>query len=150
MEEVATAVGTDLGQSRWLVVDQNQIDRFADVTGDHQWIHVDRERAAAGPFGTTVAHGYLTLCLGTMLAREVYRVEGVRMSLNYGTNKVRFTAPLPVDSRIRTRVSLVDLVQRGAGSQLVSRLTVEAEHAVKPVCVAEVASLLVSWEPGRP
>ena len=100
------AVGTHLGWSDWHTVTQQQIDTFADATGDHQWIHVDPEKAAAGPFGGTVAHGFLTLSLVPMLVWQVYRVEGVRMGVNYGANKLRFPSPVPVDSKVRAGVEL--------------------------------------------
>ncbi len=99
--ELRAAVGQELGVSDWLEVDQKRIDLFADATGDHQWIHVDPERAAEGPFGSTIAHGYLTLSLLPALVPQILRVEGVRMGVNYGTDKVRFPAPVPVGSRLR-------------------------------------------------
>ena len=104
IDEVQAAVGTHLGHSEWHEVTQEQVNLFADATGDDQWIHLDRERAAQGPFGTTIAHGFLTLSLLPMLAAEVYAIEDVRMGVNYGCNKVRFPAPVPVGSKVRAGV----------------------------------------------
>lgn len=143
LPELEKAVGTHLGYSDWHTVTQQQIDTFADATGDHQWIHVDAERAAAGPFGATVAHGFLTLSLLPMLAGSVYTVQGLSMGINYGANKVRFPAPVPVGSRVRAGVELVSLTPANAGVQLVSRVTVEIDGSAKPACVAELVALLV-------
>jgi acyl dehydratase len=139
-EELRAAVGEELGVSAWLEVDQRRVDLFAEATGDHQWIHVDPERAKDGPFGTTIAHGYLTLSLLPALVPQVLRVEGVRMGSNYGVNKVRFPAPVPVGSRLRGRVELADVAEAGGGVQIVARVTVEREGGDKPVCVAESVS----------
>lgn len=141
--ELGKAVGTHLGYSPWHTVTQQQIDLFADATDDHQWIHVDPEKAAAGPFGTTIAHGYLTLSLVPKLAWRVYRVEGLAMSVNYGCNKVRFPAPVPAGSRVRAGVELVSLAPGPNGVNSISRVTIEREGADKPVCVAETVSVLV-------
>ncbi|MGV9823429.1 MaoC family dehydratase [Nocardia xishanensis] len=143
LSELEKAVGTHLGYSDWHTVTRDQIDRFADATGDHQWIHVDPEKAAAGPFGTTVAHGFLTLSLLPMLIASVYTVEGLSMGVNYGANKVRFPAPVPVGSRVRAGVELISLAPASMGFQAISRVTVEIEDAVKPACVAESIALLV-------
>src|SRR5262245_4487688 len=143
LDELRAAVGTDAGTSDWLAVDQKRIDLFAEATGDHQWIHVDTEKAAAGPFGTTIAHGYLTLSLLPVLIKDVYRVDGISMGINYGSNKVRFPATVPVGSRIRAGVELVDVLDAKLGKQLVTRATVEIEGAGKPACVAETLALLV-------
>ncbi|WP_141012577.1 MaoC family dehydratase [Nocardioides sambongensis] len=143
IEELAAAVGTHLGHSSWLTVEQERIDTFADATGDHQWIHVDPERAAAGPFGTTIAHGYLTLSLVPLLAGEVYRVDGLSMGINYGTDKVRFPAPVPVGSRVRAGVELLALDPIPMGRLARVRVTVEIGGQDKPGCVAEVLSVLV-------
>lgn len=137
IEELRQAKGSSLGTSDWVVIDQSRIDRFADATGDHQWIHVDAERAAAGPFGTTVAHGYLTLSLLPSLGPTIYRVEGARMGINYGLNKVRFPAPVPVGSKVRAHAELLDVTDIEGGAQLVVRYTVERDGGSKPVCVAE-------------
>jgi acyl dehydratase len=132
-------VDQHLGYSRYLEITQDRIDLFADATGDHQWIHVDPERAAEGPFGTTIAHGYLTLALGPELLHEVITWQNTRMGVNYGLNKVRFPAPVPVGSRVR-----VGAVLRGAetvgdgGVQVTLELTFEIEGGAKPACVAEL------------
>jgi acyl dehydratase len=143
VEELEKAVGTHLGYSDWHTVTQEQIDTFADATGDHQWIHVDPEKAAHGPFGKTIAHGYLTLSLVPQLVWQVYKVENLAMGVNYGSNKVRFPSPVPVDSRIRAGVELVSLVPGGNGYQLTARVTIEIEGADKPACVAETVTILV-------
>jgi acyl dehydratase len=140
-DELVAAVGEELGVSDWLEVDQKRIDLFADATGDHQWIHVDPERAAEGPFGSTIAHGYLTLSLLPALVPQTLRVEGVRMGVNYGVNKVRFPAPVPVGSRVRARVQLADVSAVGDDAvQVAAKVTVEREGGDKPVCVAETLS----------
>ncbi len=137
IDSLREAVGQHLGYSDWHTVDQKQVDLFAEATGDHQWIHVDPERAAKGPFGRTIAHGYLTLSLVASLIPEVYSVDGVRMAINYGVNKVRFPAPLPVGSRVRAGVELAELSDVERGVQLIMRVTVEVEGQPKPCCVAE-------------
>jgi acyl dehydratase len=141
--ELEKAVGTHLGYSDWHQVTQQQIDTFAEATGDHQWIHVDPERAAQGPFGGTIAHGYLTLSLVPMLVWQVYKVEGIKMGVNYGANKLRFPSPVPVDSRVRAGVELLSLTEGGGGYQLTARVTVEREGGDKPACVVETVSVLV-------
>lgn len=133
----AVAPGTALGRSGWKEVTQERVDLFARATGDDQWIHVDPVRAAAGPFGTTIAHGYLTLSLAVPLVAEILDVRGAAMALNYGTNRVRFPAPLPVGTRVRLSATLAG-VERGNGwVQVVLDLVFEAEGLEKPVCVAE-------------
>jgi acyl dehydratase len=141
LDDLRSAAGTELGVSDWIEIDQDRIDQFADATGDHQWIHVDPERARSGPFGGTVAHGYLTLSLIPALAASVWSLDNARMGVNYGLNKVRFPAPVPVGSRVRARIELlaVDDVP-GNGVQLTARVTVEREGGDKPVCVAETVS----------
>lgn len=139
-EELRAAVGEELGSSDWLEIDQKRIDLFAEATGDHQWIHVDPERAAAGPFGSTIAHGYLTLSLLPTLVPQVLRVEGVRMGINYGVNKVRFPATVPVGSQLRAHVTLVDVSDVPDGVQMTAKVTVEREGGEKPVCAAETVS----------
>jgi len=139
-DELTAAVGEELGVSDWLEIDQKRIDLFADATGDHQWIHVDPERAKDGPFGTTIAHGYLTLSLLPALVPQVMRVEGMQMGVNYGVNKVRFPATVPVGSRVRARVELADVAEAGGGVQVAAKVTVEREGGEKPVCVAETLS----------
>jgi acyl dehydratase len=137
-DELKAAVGTNLGVGEWLTVDQGRIDTFADATDDHQWIHVDQEKAAAGPFKTTIAHGFLTLSLIVPLASKVYRVDGVKMGINYGLNKVRFTSPVPVGSKVRANVDLVDVEQTKDGAQQVTlKVTVEIEGQERPAVVAE-------------
>ena len=129
--------GLELGPSEWREVTQDKVNQFADATGDHQWIHVDPERAAQGPFKGTIAHGFLTLSLVPVLVASVYRVDGVRMGVNYGLNKVRFPAPVRVGSRVRAGVELAEVTQVEGGVQIVARVTVEAEGSPKPCCVAE-------------
>ena len=141
VEELKAAVGTHIGTGDWLTVDQKQIDTFAEATGDHQWIHVDPEKARQGPFGKTIAHGYLTLSLIPWLMGEVVRYEGVRMGVNYGCNKVRFPAPVPVDSRVRAGAELVECEDAGGGAlQLVTRVSITVEGQEKPSCVAETVA----------
>jgi acyl dehydratase len=135
--ELEGLVGQELGSSEWHEIAQERVNAFADATGDHQWIHVDPERAAAGPFGGTIAHGYLTLSLLPMLMSEIWSVEGVRMGINYGLNRVRFPAPVPVGSRVRATSTLKELTQVEGGVQLVVETTIEVEGGAKPVCVAE-------------
>ncbi|GAC81787.1 Acyl dehydratase [Gordonia malaquae] len=142
-DELVAAVGSHLGYSDWVEVDQARIDMFAEATGDHQWIHVDPEKAAEGPFGTTIAHGFLTLSLIPMLSWQVYKVEGTKMGVNYGSNKVRFPSHVPVGSRLRAGVEIASVTETPAGHQVVARVTVEREGGEKPVCVAETVSVLV-------
>ena len=136
--EIMALAGRDLGCSGWRTVTQELIDGFADVAGDHQWIHTDVERAAAGPFGRTIAHGYMTLSWGIPLLAELLTVTGVGVTLNYGVNRVRFPAPLPVGSRVRLRAR-VDTVEPvpADGVQVVRAFTFEIEGSTKPACVAE-------------
>jgi acyl dehydratase len=134
------AVGEHLGSSEWHAVDQAQVNLFADATGDHQWIHVDPERAKDGPFGTTIAHGFLVLSLVPMLASQVYSLDGVRMGINYGLNKVRFTAPVPTGSKVRASVRLLSVDDIADGVHVVNQVTVELEGSEKPCCVAETVS----------
>ncbi|WP_037353457.1 MaoC family dehydratase [Amycolatopsis orientalis] len=141
--ELAEAVGGTLGTSEWHTVSQEQVQLFADATGDHQWIHLDAEKAAAGPFGTTIAHGFLTLSLIPAFLPEIYRVEGLKMGINYGLNKVRFPQPVKVGSRVRGTAELVELTDVPGGKQAVVRWTVEIEGEAKPACVAEMVSRLI-------
>jgi acyl dehydratase len=143
LDQLAEAVGTHLGHSDWHEITQEQVQQFADATGDHQWIHLDVERAKTGPFGGTIAHGYLTLSLIAMLSPEVYRVDGLSMGVNYGTGKVRFPAPVLVGSRVRAGVEVLALEPASLGSLLTTRVTVEVEGGAKPACVAEVLAVLV-------
>ncbi|MGZ6798258.1 MAG: MaoC family dehydratase [Mycobacteriaceae bacterium] len=141
--ELQGAGGEHLGYSPWRQVTQQQIEAFADITGDSQWIHVDVEKAAAGPFGTTIAHGYLTLSLVSALAWEVYRVDGFQMSVNYGANKLRFPSPVAAGSRVRAGVEVVSVSTNASGYQLITRVTIEIDGGVKPACVVDVVTLLV-------
>ncbi len=140
LDDLRKAAGTDLGYSDWVTIDQERINKFADATGDHQWIHVDPERAAAGPFSTTIAHGYLTLSLLPILVGDRMKVSGISMAVNYGVNKVRFPAPVPVDSRVRGHVEIVSVDDVEGGVQVQARTTIEREGGDKPVCVAESVS----------
>jgi acyl dehydratase len=139
-QDLLGEAGADLGHSPWHVIDQGMIDAFADATGDHQWIHVDAERAASGPFGATVAHGYLTLALVPQLVREVYAVEGARMAVNYGLNRVRFPAPVRSGSSIRASVVIGEATQVGEAVQVTATVTIEIQGEAKPACVAETVS----------
>ena len=140
VEELRSAVGTHLGHSEWWEITQDRVNRFADATDDHQFIHVDPERAAQSPFGGTIAHGYLTLSLAVPLSQQIFAVEGVRMAVNYGTNKVRFPAPVPVGSKLRAGAQLESVEDVAGGVQVVYTLTFEIEGGTKPVCVAEAVS----------
>ena len=142
-EELAEAVGEDLGTTDWLEVTQERVDAFADATGDHQWIHVDVERAAEGPFGGTVAHGYLTLSLIPQFTPGLFEVDTPGAKLNYGVNKVRFPNPVKVGSRIRASAQIAEVTDVPAGKQLVTRYTIEIEGESKPACVAETVVLLL-------
>lgn len=144
VDEFAAAVGESLGTGAWHTITQEQINLFADATGDHQWIHVDLERAADGPFGAPIAHGYLTLSLIPMLGADVYRVDNVRMVVNYGLNKARFPRPVTVGSRVRAGAELVSVTDGAQGRQAVVRWIIEIEGVDKPACVAETVVLLVS------
>jgi acyl dehydratase len=138
IEELTPLIGTHLGYSNYRRITQEQVDLFAEATGDHQWIHVDPERAAAGPFGHTIAHGYLTLSLVPVLLGGVMKVDGVAMGVNYGTNKVRFTAPVPVGSEVRAGATLASVHDVDGGVQVALDVTVEVRDAIKPSCVAQV------------
>jgi acyl dehydratase len=137
LEELRRAEGEELGTSDWHEVTQKAIDDFADVTGDHQWIHVDVERAKQTPFGGTIAHGYYTLSLAPMLNEQILALEGFAFAINYGLNKVRFPAPLPVASRVRMHAKLKSLEDVPGGAQMTVEVTFEREGGDKPVCVAE-------------
>jgi acyl dehydratase len=130
--------GDHFGPSSWIEIPQKKIDAFAEATGDHQWIHVDPERAAAGPFGTTIGHGYLTLSLLPVASYEVLPRGDGRMSINYGLNRVRFPAPVPVGSRVRASFDVVSIDPVDGGRQVTMTATVEREGGDKPVCVAEI------------
>lgn len=143
-DEIASCVGDELGVSGWLQVDQSRIDMFADATGDRQWIHVDPERAEQGPFGATIAHGYLTLSLLPFLSAQVYAFAGDLARVNYGLNMVRFIAPVTVNAKVRVRVEMVEVEDIDKGQRVVLRHTVEIKGSDKPACVAETVTLLMS------
>jgi acyl dehydratase len=138
VDGLKAAVGQHLGFSEYLEITQQRVNQFADATGDHQWIHVDVERAKQGPFGGPIAHGYLTLSLGPMLYPTVVRIEGFSMGVNYGANKVRFPSPVPVGSKVRLGVKLLDVEDIAGGVQMTMEFTFECEGASKPSCVAEI------------
>jgi acyl dehydratase len=138
IEELTSLVGTHLGYSDYHTVTQEQVNQFADATGDHQWIHVDPERAKAGPFGGPIAHGYLTLSMIPVLLGSVMKVDGVAMGVNYGTNKVRFTSPVPVGSELRAGATLASVDEVAGGVQVALDVVVEVKDAPKPSCVAQV------------
>jgi acyl dehydratase len=140
LDEVRAHVGKELGVSDWHEVTQEKVDAFAAVTGDDQWIHVDRERAARSPFGGTIAHGYYTLSLAPRFSYDMFKFEGFAFGLNYGLNRVRFPAPMPVGGRVRMRAKLNEIQEIAGGAQLTTELTFECEGAEKPVCVAESLS----------
>lgn len=139
-EELMAAVGTHLGFSEWVEINQERIDQFAESTGDHQWIHVDPVRAADGPFGATIAHGYLTLSMTNLFLPEIVDVRGFSMGINYGLNKARFPSPLPVNSRIRGGAELIDVDEINGGLQTEMTVTVEIEGGTKPACVVAAIS----------
>jgi acyl dehydratase len=146
LSELKAATGEHLGYTDWRTVTQEQVDLFADATDDHQWIHVDEERAKAGPFGGTIAHGYLSLALLPSFMQRLFRVEGLKMGINYGLNKVRFPAPVPVGARIRAGAEVIDVKGTPSGTLSNLRLTVEVEGQERPACVAETLSLYVPEE----
>ena len=137
LDELKQAEGETLGTSHWHEVTQKDVDTFADVTGDHQWIHVDVERAKETPFGGTIAHGYYTLSLAPKFSYSLMSVEGFAFGVNYGVNRVRFPAPLPVGSKVRMRMKLASIEGIPGGAQITTELTFEREGGEKPVCVAE-------------
>ncbi|MGE3288294.1 MAG: MaoC family dehydratase [Pseudonocardia sp.] len=137
VDELRAAKGQQIGASDWLTITQERIDQFADATDDHQWIHVDAERAKDGPFGSTIAHGFLSLSLLVPMVWSAYTVEGVKMGVNYGLNKVRFTSPVKVGSRVRGNVELVDVSDVQGGVQVTTKVTVEIEGSERPALIAE-------------
>lgn len=142
--ELQAAVGKHLGVSDWLEIDQARIDKFAEATGDHQWIHVDPERAKDGPFGSTIAHGYLTQSLVNYFLPQIIDVQGISMGVNYGADKLRFPAPVPVGSRVRGSAELVKVEEvKGGAIQSTVRVTVEIEGSERPACVIETISRYV-------
>jgi acyl dehydratase len=139
--DLRSMVGEELAVSNWFVVEQPRINQFADATGDHQWIHIDPDRAASGPFGATIAHGFLTLSMLPLFIQDALRFEDVRMSVNYGLNRVRFTSLVPVGSELRARFRLVGVEDvAGGGMQVTMEATIERKGSDKPVCVAETIS----------
>jgi acyl dehydratase len=144
LTELANATGETLGTSEWVTIGQDTIDKFAEATGDFQWIHVDRVRAKASPFGTTVAHGYLTLALAPRLMDQIYKVDGVRLRINYGLNKVRFTEPVRSGSRVRMSLKLLSVDSTPKGTRVETEATFEIEGAKRPACIAELVAVLVS------
>ncbi len=144
LDELEAATGESLGSSDWLTIDQQRIDTFAEATGDHQWIHVDVERSKDGPFGGTVAHGYLTLSLLPMLGQQVFSLDTPGAKLNYGVNKVRFPNPVLVGSRVRAHAELGGVVDVPAGKQMTLKWSIEIEGVDKPACVAETVVLLLT------
>jgi len=144
--ELPGLVGAELGVTDWQLIDQHRVDLFAEATGDHQWIHVDRERAAAGPFGTTIAHGYLTLSMLSLFLDPFLELEGVAMQLNYGVDRVRFPHPVRTGSRIRCRVGVESVEATTNGLRLVLKCVVEIEGVDKPACVAFPVAMVVPEE----
>lgn len=142
--EIAAAAGSELGVSEWVQISQERIDLFADATGDRQWIHVDAERAADGPFGVTVAHGYLTLSMLPFLSAQVYAFAGNVARINYGLNRVRFLSPVKVGAKIRNRVEMLEAAEVERGQRVRLRHTIEIKGTEKPACVAETVTLLVN------
>ncbi len=138
VEGLKSNVGQHLGYSEYLEITQERVQQFAEATGDFQWIHIDVERAKSGPFGGPIAHGYLTLSLGPMLYPTVVRIDGFSMGVNYGANKIRFPSPVPVGSRVRLGVKLLEVEEIASGVQMTMEFTFECEGSSKPSCVAEI------------
>ena len=138
IDEMKTLVGEHLGWSPYTEITQEQVQKFAEATGDHQWIHIDVERATAGPFGAPIAHGYLTLSLGPKLSPQVFGVSGVAMGVNYGAGKIRFPSPVPVGAKVRLGITLVAVDDIPGGAQVTQQFVFECEGSEKPSCVAEV------------
>jgi acyl dehydratase len=142
-DDLPSLAGQEIGASDWVEISQDRINKFADATGDHQWIHVDTERAAKElPTKSTIAHGYLTLSLIPMLTQQILKVTGVTQGINYGSNKVRFTSMVPVGSRVRARQVMKSVTPKAGGLQVVNEVTIEIEGQDRPACVAETISLL--------
>jgi acyl dehydratase len=139
-KDLLDAAGTELGPTDWITITQDQINAFADATLDNQWIHVDTERAKAGPFGAPIAHGYLTMSLASHFLGQLVRVEGISMGINYGAEKVRFPSPVPVGSRLRGRGEILDAKEVPGGVQATTRITIEREGSEKPAAVVEAVS----------
>lgn len=147
--EIEAAAGEELGVSEWVQISQERIDLFADATGDRQWIHVDPERAATGPFGATIAHGYLTLSLLPFLGAQVYAFAGDVARVNYGLNKVRFVAPVTVGSKVRNRVVMTEVTNVDKGQRVTLQHTIEIKNQDRPACVAETVTLLIEAGQGQ-
>ena len=143
IDEFESLIGQELGSSEWMTMDQDAINAFADVTGDHQWIHVDEERAAEGPYGATIVHGFFTLALIPKFSSEVFTIEGVAIRVNYGLNKVRFLQPVVVGSRLRGKVEVKDVIRGEKGTQVILKQTIEIDGQERPACIAEVVTLIV-------
>ena len=143
IDEIESLVGTELGSSEWTTIDQEAINTFADVTDDHQWIHIDEQRAADGPYGSTIVHGFFTLSLIPKFSSEIFTIEGVSIRVNYGLNKVRFAQPVPVGSRLRGTVSVNEVIRGDKGTQVILKHVIEIEGEERPACIAEVVTLLV-------
>ncbi|MCW2800101.1 MAG: dehydratase [Aeromicrobium sp.] len=144
LDEFKAAAGEEIGTSDWHTVTQEQINTFAEATGDHQWIHVDPEMAAKGPFGTTIAHGYLTLSLLPFFGEQIYSIDGLAFGMNYGANKVRFPSPVPVNSRLRATATLKETSEIAIGTQGIVNFVIELEGSEKPACVAEVVFVMAA------
>jgi len=143
LADVSKHIGEDLGASEWVLIDQDRVNKFADATGDHQWIHIDVERAKRElPTQGTIAHGYLTLSLIPFLASKISRIDGVTRGINYGSNKVRFTNMVPVGSRVRARSKIVAAEPKGPGLQITNEITIEIEGQDRPACIAETISIV--------
>lgn len=138
IDGLKSSVGNHLGYSNYMTITQERVNQFAEATGDHQWIHVDVERAKSGPFGAPIAHGYLTLSLGPVLLPEIFTVGGISMGVNYGANKIRFMSPVQVGSKLRAGARLVQVDDVAGGAQVTMEVTFEVEGAAKPSCVAEI------------
>lgn len=143
VEELVSLVGQQVGTGDWFEITQERVSQFADATNDHQWIHIDEERAKEGPFGSTIAHGYLTLSLIAGLSPEIFTIAGMKMMINYGLNKVRFPQPVPVGSRVRDVVEVSEVNRKSSGVQVVMNHTVEIEGSDKPACIAQTVTLMV-------
>lgn len=143
LEELSGAIGEEIGPSAWMEITQDRVNQFADATGDHQWIHVEEEKARESPFGGTIAHGYLTLSLLPLFTSQLFSLDTPGAKLNYGANKVRFPAPLRVGSSVRATATITDVSEVGAGMQMVTRYTVHIDGQDKPACVAETVVLLL-------
>lgn len=143
LSEITKHVGEEMGVSEWVLIDQDRVNKFADATGDHQWIHIDVERAKRElPTQGTIAHGYLTLSLIPFLASKISRIDGVSRGINYGSNKVRFTNMVPVGSKVRARSKLIAAEPKGPGMQLTNEITIEIEGQERPACIAETISVV--------